>query len=335
MAVRDRNRASHPRDPPWYLIFSLWKLHRDIENRLELGAAAHPEIAQKLAEFREKQREYEEALKKISRSILFHRRFVDDGHSFGACGDGQSPSVARAARLGRSSPRNRSALRAGAPRTESADREPLSSSLANDEVLYLGGWANVPDATVKIYIERTETGDTYEGTATTGSDGNWFYSFPQLFDSGHYVAWAELSSGNEMSPPSGRVDVLVAPTAIEIGATRLSYEELYLALFAIFLIVALVLFVILVRYLRRVRSLRAKLEADIEEAEASLRRGFSVLQKDIEQELAYIQRMKGERALSQTEREREDKVKRDLAEVSEYIGKEIWKIEEEEKKFKL
>src|SRR5208283_1305586 len=144
---------------------------------------------------------------------------------------------------------------------------------------------------------------------TTGSDGNWFYSFPQLLDSGHYVAWAELSSGNEMSPPSGRVDVLVAPTALQIGTARFSYEELYLLLFAIFLIIALALFIILIRYLRRVRSLRSRLEADIEEAEASLRRGFSVLQKDIEQELAYIQRMRGERELSQTEREREEKVK--------------------------
>lgn len=306
-----------------YGIYKLWHLHRELEDRFARGAAAHPEIAQKLAELREKQREYEETLKKLAVILLVV------GVSWG-----MGIRFARAAAQAQS---GAAAAAASAPplALDSPIINLYPSSLANDEVLYLGGWANVPNATVTIYIEQTETGNTYSGTATVGQDGSWFYSFPQLLDSGHYVAWAELSSGNAVSPPSARVDVAVAPTAIQIGTARMSYEELYLLLLVIFLAATLVLIILFLAYLRRIRMLRGKLEAAIQEAESSLRRGFSLLRKDIEQEFAYIQKIKGERELSEAERAREEKVKRDLAEVSEYVGREIWKIEEEEKKLKL
>ena len=208
------------------------------------------------------------------------------------------------------------------------------TSLANDEVLYLGGWANVPNVNVVIHIEQAETGDTYSGSAKTGSDGSWFYSFPQLLDAGHYIAWTELSSGNVTSPPSARVDIAVAPTALEIGNTRLDYQEIYLALFLVTLLVVIVLLAFFIHSVRRLRGSRSRLEAAIQEAESSLRRGFSVLRKDIEREFVHIQKVKGERELAPAELAREEKVKKDLADVNEYVGREIWKIEEEEKKLK-
>lgn len=314
-----------------YGIYRLWRLHRELEVRFERGAAAHPEIAQKLAELREKQREYEEALKRLAVILLVVGVSWAVGIHFARTAQAQSGTANAAA--------------AAAASAATATAPPLAldppiinlypASLANDEVLYLGGWANVPNATVEIYIEQTETGNTYSGTATVGADGSWFYSFPQLLDSGHYVAWAELSSGNAVSPPSARVDVAVAPTAIQIGAARMSYEELYLILLLIFLAATLVLVILFLAYLRHIRILRSKLEADIQEAENSLRRGFSLLRKDIEREFAYIQKLKGERELSEAELARQEKVKQDLATVSDYIGREIWKIEEEERKLKL
>ncbi len=302
-----------------YGIYKLWKLHRELEHRLERGAAGHPEIAQKLAELKKKQREYEEALKKLV-VVLFCV-----GVSFGAV-------VSRPAQAATAA-----ATAVTAPAAQGLALDPpiinlYPRTLTNDEVLYLGGWANVPSSTVVVYIEQAETGNTFSGATTVGADGNWFYSFPQLLDSGHYVVWAELASGNEMSPPSPRVDITVAPTAIAIGGIRLNYEELYLALAIIFLVVALVLAYVFLSALHRTRAMRMRLEALVHEAEDSLRRGFSVLRRDIEREFAYLQTMKGKRALSGEEMAREGKIKKDLADVDEYVGKEIWKIEEEEKK---
>jgi Cohesin domain len=282
--------------------------HRDIEARLAKGAAANPEIAAKLAELQQKRKDYEDALKRLTVFLLLA------GSVFWLLGF--TPRNAHAAGLTLNPP----------------IINLYPSSLANDEVLYLGGWANVPNATVQIYIEQTETGNTYSGTATTGPDGNWFFSFPQLLDSGHYAAWAELAEGQTVSPPSARVNITVSPTAIQIGGARLDYAEFYFLLFLLFLAAAIVLLILMFVYSRRVRVKRSRLEAAIRAAEESLRRGFSLLQRDIEAELAGVQKLKLQGPFPEEEHAREEKLLKDLDAVKRYIGKEIWHIEEEEER---
>lgn len=296
------------------LIFGLWKAwiyHRDAEARLARGAEAHPEIVQKLAELKLKQKEYEDALKHLAAAVLIVI----------ATGWGLSTTV--------------SASRAmAATSTDLSLNPPLinlhPTELSNDEVLYLGGWANVPDAQVQIYIEHVENGDTFSGIATTGPDGNWFYSFPQLLSSGNYAVWAQLKSGDVLSAPSARVNIGVFPTAIQIGGARLNYAEFYLLLLIIFAAIALALVILIIIYLRRAKIKRKHLEAAIREAEESIRRGFSVLQRDMQMELASMEKLKLQGAIPDEVRAREEKLQRDLEDVRRYIGKEIWHIEEEE-----
>jgi len=295
-----------------YALRIFWHLHRDIEKRLEDGAAQHPEIAKKLQELKEKQRAYEQALKRLV--VLFLAIGCSWSFGFHAVRAAASPNPAA------------SDLTVSPPIVNLAP-----SSISNDEILYLGGWANVPSASVVIYIEQTETGNTFSGSATTGSDGNWFYSFPQLLDPGHYVAWAELKSGVALSPPSARVSVTVTPTALRIGNVRLDYQELYLILFIVFLLVALALVASIVYHGYGFRRKKAKLAEAIHDAEESLRRGFAMLRRDIELQIATIQKAKLEGALSDEEKSREEKLMSDLQETNDYIGKEIWKIEEGEK----
>ncbi len=294
-----------------YLLRKVWRLHRTLEERLERGAAAHPDIAAKLAELKAKQKEYEAILKKKVVAILILL------------------AGAGLLRVGLQAPPARAA---GALTLSPPLVNLYPTSLGNDEVLYLGGWANAPRATVQIYIEQTETGNTFSGTTATGDDGNWFYSFPQLLNSGHYAAWAELKSGDAVSSPSARVNITVSPTAIQLGAARLDYAEFYFGLFIVSLIAALVLLVLVITFMRRARTKRGHLEGLIREAEESLRRGFLVLSRDIETELAAVQRLKVSGTFSAEERAREEKLRADLEATRRYIGKEIWQIEEEGRK---
>jgi len=289
-----------------YVMIMLWKLHLNVERHLERGAEYHPEIAGKLAELKEKQKTLGAILLLLWLSggmFMFHH----------------SASAAMVA--------ERQSLLPSPPIINLAP-----SSISNSEVLYLGGWANVPNANVIIYIEQIETGNTFSGAATTGADGSWFYSFPQLLDPGHYAAWAELKSADQLSAPSGRVTVTVAPTALQIGNSRLSYEELYLILFVAFLVIVFILIVLIAYRAYRLRLKKKKLAEAIRGAEESIRRGFSVLRRDIELGLAAIQNLKEKGPLQEDERKREEKLLQDLREVNEYIGRDIWKVEEAEKK---
>jgi hypothetical protein len=206
------------------------------------------------------------------------------------------------------------------------------SSISNDQVLYLGGWANVPNTDVVIYIEQTETGDTFSGVATTGSDGNWFYSFPQLLDSGHYVAWAQIKSGDTVSPPSARVTISVAPTALQVGPYHFDFQTLYLALFLLFLLVAFILLVLIGHRTYRLQASKKKLDVLLRDAEASLTRGFAVLRRDIERELDAIRAAAPAAGLPEAERVREAALLHDLKEVNVHLGKDIWRMEEEERR---
>ena len=92
------------------------------------------------------------------------------------------------------------------------------------------------------------------------------------------------------------MDIVVEPTAISIGNARLDYQQIYLLLAILFGVIAIVLAAYIVHYARKIRAARARFEEIIRDAEESVRRGFAVLRRDIELELATIvkAKLKGE-----------------------------------------
>ena len=64
-----------------------------------------------------------------------------------------------------------------------------------------------------------------------------------------------------------------------------------------------------------------------EEAEESIRRGFAVLKRDIEQELTLVRKTSTDTNLSAEERQKEKQLLKDLEEIRSRIGKEVWEIE--------
>ena len=298
-----------------YLARFAWRLHRRVEKQLEAGALKHPAIALKLEELKAKQSEYG-GKKGIAAALIILALSLSFLSLKTAFAELSSTTTAI---------------------TESnVSVEPpvvtlFPSSISNDEILYIGGRAGAPQAKVLIYIQRLETGSTISATAVTDKNGAWFYSFPQFLETGHYVVWTQLKVGESISPPSSKSELSVAPTAIQIGGSRLNYQDFYFILFLIFAAAFFGLLIYSIYHVYHFRVKSRRLNQEIKEAEESIRRGFSVLRRDIEAELGIVRKLKLSKELSFEEKLREEKLLKDLDFVSRYITKEVWDIEEAKK----
>lgn len=297
-----------------YLARLLWKWHRVVEHQLEAGAAQHPSVAPKIQALIEKKKEY-------------------SAGSGGGSVSG-SPTVRNfvflilAFSIG--------AMFAHLPNVQAQEigiQPPIvnlfPNSVSNDEILYIGGRAGAPEAGVVIYLQNVASGEAVQYVAKTDATGAWFYSFPGFLNPGKYLIWTQLKVGDELSPPSSKFDLEVAPTAIQFGEKRVSFEEFYFVVLAIALAILLGILVFIAYHLYHHGKKKARLMKEVREAEESVRRGFSVLRRDIEAELQIVRRLKMSSDMKGDERSREEKLLKDLDLVNSYIGKEVWQIEKE------
>ncbi len=325
-----------------------WIWHREVERMLEKGALAHPAIAPKLEELRTKQKEYgsprsgpgEAGPPRPPRVASLDDK-TDPPHNGRSNGGEVLPVLFLFFALAFGIFAAHSVFATGVTSSglmapENVPLEPpvitmFPRSISNDEILYIGGRAGAPDATVLIYIQEKATGESFTETAMSDENGSWFYSLPQFLNAGDYMVWTQLKVADELSAPSSRMDLTVAPTAIQIGGNRLSYENLYLILFIVFLLALLILIIFFSYHTYHFRAKNRRLAFVVREAEESIRRGFSILHHDIESELGLIHKAKLSKELSVEEKLREEKLLKDLDTISSYIGKEVWKVEEAEK----
>ncbi len=299
-----------------YLGWIAWHWHRVIEEQLTHGPLKHPEVAVKLQELKEKQKEY-----------------GSPRSSSGEAGGGKSLMVLSIAiaflLLFGSFGQN---VLAQEKTSDGLSIEPpvvtlFPGSASNDEIVYIGGRASAPQAKVLIYLQNLDTGSTINYIATTDKEGAWFYSLPGFLDAGNYIAWTQLQVGESISPPSSRIDLKVARTAVQFGNARLSFEDLYFILFLVFALMFVALLSWATYHSYHGRRKHGKLDKAIKEAEESIRRGFAVIRKDIEEELSVIHKAKLSKELSAEERLREEKLLNDLEDVSRHVGRELWELE--------
>ncbi|MBI4128019.1 MAG: hypothetical protein HY459_03015 [Parcubacteria group bacterium] len=206
----------------------------------------------------------------------------------------------------------------------------LARNISNEEIFYIGGKTEVANSQVIIFLQNLGTGETVSQTVTSDKKSDWFYRHHTFLTSGNYLLWTQSKVGELTSPPSPQMQLTVRQTAIQFGASRVSFETLYF-------LVTLVLFTILVVVAGYAifhgyhgRRKHRRLMKEIKEAEDSVRRGFAVLRRDIEAELSVVRKAKLTKALSEEEKTKEEQLLRDLAWVEKYVGKEIWDIEEAE-----
>jgi alkyl hydroperoxide reductase subunit AhpC len=71
----------------------------------------------------------------------------------------------------------------------------------------------------------------------------------------------------------------------------------------------------------------AKFAEEKAKIEESIRRGFALLRRDIEEEMELLSYSKLNKDMSQPEKEREEQLLRDLETVKRQIGEEVWELE--------
>lgn len=206
----------------------------------------------------------------------------------------------------------------------------LSSNITNEEIFYIGGKAGSANAQVILYIQNAETAETISETVDSDKEGDWFYRHDAFLTTGSYVLWAQSRRGGELSPPSPQVTLTVEETAIQFGATRISYATLFMAMFFAALLVMVILIIYIFYHSIHGRRKHRVMLREISEAQESLRRGFAVLNRDIQAELEVIKRVKLNQKLSIEEQQREEQLLKDLQNIEQYLSKEIWDLERTE-----
>jgi hypothetical protein len=204
------------------------------------------------------------------------------------------------------------------------------AAISNEEIFYLGGRSEIGESRVIIYLQNMATAETWSYQALADEDGEWFYIHNSFLPAGRYVLWAQNQVGDEFSPPSPRIELAVQSTAWQFGASRLSVEIIYLLLSAaLAAVIVILVFYILSRLLSGRRKHRSLLK-EIKEAEESVKRGFTILRRDISAELGLIKKVRLSRGLSAEEKTTESQLLQDLQLIERHIGKEIWDIERAE-----
>ena len=283
-----------------------WRLHRRASHHLERGSINHPDVQEKLRVLEEKQKEYGGGSKKFLTLLilgLLAGSLLFGNTAFSAL---ENPIT-----------------------VEPPVITLFPKLLSNDEIFYIGGRAGAPNAEIIIYLQETESGRTLSYIATTDKTGAWFYTLPTFLAAGHYVAWTQLKVGEEQSPPSPQLELIVASTAFQVGEKRISFERLYFLIAVAFGIALLVLIAFILYHGYHARAKGQRLIRELKAVEDAIHRGFAVLRRDIEAELGVIHKVKLSKEISLEERAREDKLLRDLDTIDNYVGKEFWEIDRE------
>jgi predicted Holliday junction resolvase-like endonuclease len=195
----------------------------------------------------------------------------------------------------------------------------ISRHISNKDIFYLGGSSEVSMGEVIVYLQNPATGELWSYRTPTASDGEWFYRHDALLPAGGYLLWTQAVQGAEMSPPGPQLGLAVDSQALQFGASRLSYQSIYLVIIFILTFALILLLIDIAVHSRRIKHKRAKLREEIRQAEEAIRRGFAVLQRDITHELRGAH-----------EHAHRERLLADLAQVEKYVGKEVWDLEKAE-----
>ncbi len=279
-----------------YFARRVWIWHREIHLQHLLGAMQDPQIAEKLKQLQNKRSQYLRHLVILLAVAL----------SFGIAGS-------RAARAEEQTP----------PPVITT----IAKDISNEEAFYIGGKAIAPGGTVVIYLENTKDGETLSATADVDKKGDWFYSFPTFLNPGQYLVWTQLKIGQETSAPSGQQQIYVSQTAIQLGASRLSFDTLYLIFIGILLAALAGLLGFIGYHGYHGRAKQKRLLKEVREAEEAVKAGFLLLHRDMQAELSALKKKKAREPFTKDDETRERQLMQDLDWVNQYIEKEVRDID--------
>lgn len=210
----------------------------------------------------------------------------------------------------------------------------VSDSISDDELFYISGRSDVSDSEVIIYIQNLQDNQLITGTVTTDKKGDWFYAHESPLIKGSYSVWSQQKIGNQLSPPSPQRKVSVSNTAIQIGASRLSYETMYLFTTIILLIITILLGLYTAYHFFEGRRKYGNIKREIKEVDNSIRDGFIRLRRDIQEEIEIVNQAKLNKTLTKAHEKKEAELKISLKEIEEYIKDEFRDVKRQFKSIK-
>jgi len=207
----------------------------------------------------------------------------------------------------------------------------VSEDVSNEEIFYVGGRTDNAEAEVVIYTQNLTSGETFSNSIISDKSGEWFYRHDTFLSPGDYLIWTQSKEGPELSPPSPQIRMRVRGTAVQLGVSRVSYELLYAILVGILFVILLSLIIYIAYNSYLLRKKHYHFLREIREAEESVRRGFAVIRRDIQAELAAHKKARDSSGPSSGEElRREQELLADLDSIERRIGKEIWDVEKAE-----
>lgn len=203
----------------------------------------------------------------------------------------------------------------------------ISKNISNNEIFYVGGKAETDGEKITIYIKNAKTGETFSEEISTDSKGEWFYRHDAFLSDGDYVLWAQSKIGGQLSPPSPQTKMTVNKTALQLGASRISYEMLLSLVAGILFVILLVLIFYVGLFARKIRKKNRLFKKEVREVEDAVHKGFMMLHREIAKELKLIEKINSKKALSERESEYRDHLMNDLKKIERHIEKEILDVE--------
>jgi hypothetical protein len=203
----------------------------------------------------------------------------------------------------------------------------VSKDIFNDEIFYAGGRSSEPSVEVILYLQRLEDGQTSSYHVSSDAKGYWFYRHGTFLQTGSYLIWAQAEQGEQLSPPSPQVAMMVASHALQLGTSRFSYEAIYFIAMLLLALIVLILSMAIWYHYHHGKQKHTKFSEEKAKIEESIRRGFALLRRDIEEEMELLSYSKLNKDMSRQEKEREEQLLRDLETVKRQIGEEVWELE--------
>ncbi len=203
----------------------------------------------------------------------------------------------------------------------------ISKDIFNDEIFYAGGRTEVPKSEVVLFIQNSEGGQALSYHVPADEKGEWFYHHNGFLPSGSYLIWAQALDDELQSPPSPQMLLVVSPHAFAVGGSKLTYETVYgITIIILILVLALLLWLTLYHSYHSKRK-HAKFMEERAKIEETIRRGFALLKRDVDEQLSLLAAARNGAGLSDDEKHREQQLLDDIETIKRNIGEEVWELE--------
>ena len=280
-----------------YIVYRWYKRHHQLVTEYQ-----HPEsIEEKLAELRY----YREKYGKVA-AVLLLGAILGANILFSGLGAG---SLAQAAEI--------------TPPTI----ETYSKNIKDDELFYVAGRTVDPNTEVVIHLQNMVDGQAFDFGSVSDQRGDWIYRHNSFLPGGKYIIWAHAKNGQELSVPSPQVEIDVKPVAINWGGSRVTYQTIYLVAIAVLTVTTVLLIIFIIIGLMLARRRRRQFANTVRLAEEGLKHGFIALKRDLEAELALMQRATMGGEMAGESNVRAEQLREDLKNIEELVGKEAAEVD--------